>query len=146
MKTCAQPSQDEKASNRGASTPGDLLEMIKLMRGMAGDALDDDEFTFFLQGKGLPSEEGFAFLCFHDGCATLKVPFQSDSDWHPSQGWITPAKESIAKSLARKRRLFLSEPPDSSRRFLMPPEWTQHHHHLDFYNNKESVIIAHPEF
>ncbi len=110
--------------------PQSLLETIRRIRARAGDALAEEELTFFLQGWDLPEEEGFTFLCFHDGCVTLAVPAQYQTSRvtkacefvsgsvtvavpaqdktcrHPRSAWITPAREKIATELARKHGLF----------------------------------------
>src|SRR5271166_1606834 len=109
------------------STPS-LLETIRRFRARAGDALSDNEFTFFLLKWNLPAEQGFAFVCFQDGCVTLAVPVQDVSSSHPRSGWITPAKERMATELARKHGLFLSEPPDAPPAFVSPGTWETHHH------------------
>jgi hypothetical protein len=146
-----------------------LLETIRRIRARAGDALEEDELTFFLQRWDLPAEAGFTFLCFHDGCVTLAVPapdqpsritkaieFQSGSvvlavpaqnntPRQPRSAWITPAKEKIATAIARKHGLFVCEPPDSPPAFFPSEAW-ETHHHLRLSNRKETMVIAYPEF
>jgi hypothetical protein len=124
---------------------GSLLEAIRRIRARAGDALAGDEFTFFLQRWNLPAEEGFTFLCFHDGCVTLAVPAQDQTSRHPRSAWITPARERIAAELARKHGLFVSEPPDAPPAFVPSGAWDTNHH-LRLSNRKETIIIAYPEF
>ena len=122
-----------------------LLETIRRIRARVGDALEDQEFTFFLLRQDLPAEAGFSFLCFHDGCVTLTVPPQDLAAWHPPIGWINPAKESIGVQIAEKHGLFLSEPLDVPRT-VAPPGLGEVHHHLLLSSRKENLIIAHPEF
>jgi hypothetical protein len=146
-----------------------LLETIRRIRARAGDALADDELTFFLQRWDLPEEEGFTFLCFRDGCVTLAVPAQyqtsrmtkacefvsadvvlaaaapDPSPRHPRYAWITPARERIAAELARKHGLFVCEPPDAPPAFVPTAAW-EINHHLRLSNRKETIIIAYPEF
>jgi hypothetical protein len=122
-----------------------LLETIRRIRARAADALTDYELTCFLQRWDLPAEEGFTFLCFHDGCVTLAVPAQDQTSRPPRSAWITPAKERIAAALARKHGLFVSEPPDAPPAFLSVGAW-ETHHHLRLSNRKETIIIAYPEF
>ena len=122
-----------------------LLETIRRIRARAGDALADDELTFFLQRWDLPEEEGFTFLCFHDGCVTLAVPAQDQSTRHPRSTWITPARERIAAELARKHGLFVCEPPDAPPAFVASSAW-ETNHHLRLSNRKETIVIAYPEF
>jgi len=122
-----------------------LLETIRRIRARAGDALADDELTFFLQRWDLPEEEGFTFLCFRDGCITLAVPAPDKSSRHPRSAWITPAKERIAADLARKHGLFVCEPPDAPPAFVPSGAW-ETHHHLRLSNRKETIVIAYPEF
>jgi len=146
-----------------------LLETIRRIRARARDALGEDELTFFLQRWDLPEEEGFAFLCFRDGCVTLAVPTQyqtsritkacefasgsvifsapaqDKTSRHPRSEWITPAREKIAAELARKHGLFVCEPPDAPPAFVPSGAW-ETHHHLRLSNRKETIVIAYPEF
>ena len=141
------PCATEDAATAEIKSPSaaDLLETVKGYRADAGDGLTDEEFTFFLQRKHLPAEAGFSFVCFHNACVTLAVPPQQDKAWHPGAGWISPAKEKIAASIAQRHRFMLSEPPDAALKFLVPEGWAIRHH-LEFSNRRETLIIAHPEF
>jgi hypothetical protein len=121
-----------------------LLELIRGIRARAGDGLEDEEFAFFLQGRNLPEDSGFTFMCFHDGCVTLAVPPQDGISWDQS-GWIAPAKEIIGVELAQKHGLILSAPPDAPPALVSSGAW-EYHHHLRLSNRKETLIIAHPEF
>jgi hypothetical protein len=123
----------------------DLLETVKYLRATAGDSLDDNEFTFLVQEKNLPAEAGFRFLCFDKGCVMLAVPTQENASWHPTEGWIPPAKEKIATRLAKKYGFMLCEPPDLGTRLHLPYGMATHHH-LEFCKRNETVVIAHPGF
>ncbi|HXP61090.1 MAG TPA: hypothetical protein VN829_11395 [Dongiaceae bacterium] len=122
-----------------------LLETIRRIRARARDALGEEELTFFLQRWDLPEEEGFTFLCFHDGCVTLAVPVQNETSRHPRSAWITPARERIATALARKHGLFICEPPDAPPAFVPSGAW-ETHHNLQLSNRKQTMVIAYPEF
>lgn len=122
-----------------------LLDTIRRVRARAADALADDELTFFLLRWNLPTEEGFTFLCFHDGWVTLAVPAQAETSRQPRSAWITPARERIGAELARKHGLFLCEPPDAPPAFYASGTW-EIHHHLRLSSRKETRIIAYPEF
>jgi hypothetical protein len=126
-------------------TAGNLLETVKYNRAMTGDALEDDEFSFLMLQKHLPTEADFEFLCFRKGCVTLSVPLQDDACWHPAHGWISPEKEKVAALLAKKYKLMLSEPPDAGLRSLVPCGMAIRHH-IQLWNRKETIVIAHPEF
>lgn len=136
----------EMPTNRSAvETCEDLLETIKSFRSAVGDALEDEEFSFYMLGKNPPAQDGFSFLCFHNGFVTLNVPPQDDAAWHPANAWISPEKEKLARKFAEDHSLLLSEPPDSTLRFLLPAG-KKVHHHLHFCNRKETIVIAQPEF
>jgi hypothetical protein len=125
--------------------PTNLLDAIKLTRAEVGEALNDDELTRYLRQFPWPTEAGFAFLIFSNGYVTLSVPHQDLADWHPQQGWITPWKEQIAKTIAEKYGLELYEPIDVSSRFQNHRAGIATvHHHLEFTDNRQSVIVAHP--
>ena len=120
-----------------------LLDAIRTIRSEVGDGLGDDEFTRLLQQMELPTESGFTFLCYCDRFVTLSVPRQQPANWYPEKGWIVPAKEKIARTIAEKYGLSLCEPPD----ILYP--WlhaSNPHHHLQLSNQQEIVIIAHPQY
>ena len=126
-----------------------LLETIQALRAGVGDGLNDDELNYMLRQILLPSEAGFGFLSFLNGFVTLTVPQQQLTDWYPEQGtgWIVKAKERIARSIAAKHQLSLSEPPDESPSSLFPPaEPAKLHHHLEFSNRWETVVVAHPYY
>lgn len=122
-----------------------LLDSIRAIRASVGDGLNDGELTRLLRQTVLPTEAGFAFLSFSAGFVTLSVPPQDVADWYPEQGWIIPAKEQIARAVARKYRLSLCEPPDESVSVLSPASDSPTiHHHLELTNEWETVIVAHP--
>lgn len=134
---------------RGASASTQLLDRIRAARASVGDGLNDIEFTrYFLQTLP-PPEAGFSFLGFSDGFVALTVPEQELAEWYPERGWISPAKEQVARGLAERYGLSLAEPPDeclsclsaSSESGLLPT-----HHHLEFTNDAETVIVAHPRY
>lgn len=148
MSTRTDQERENKAAMAGRIMPPaaeDLLETVKCNRTMTGDALEDDEFSFLMLQKRLPTEADFKFLCFHKGCVTLSVPLQDDACWHPGKGWISPEKEQVAVQLAKKYKLMLSEPPDAALRSLVPYGMAVRHH-LQFWNRKETIVVAHPEF
>lgn len=120
-----------------------LLDAIKAIRSEVGDGLNDDEFTQLLLRMELPSEAGFAFLCYCDRFVTLSVPHQDPANWYPERGWILPGKEKIARSIAEKHGLSLCEPPDMLYPWFRAPN---PHHHLQLSNQKEIVIIIHPQY
>jgi hypothetical protein len=132
------------ASANVTSQPGEhLLDTIRAIRARVGDGLNDDEFTRLLHQAGLPVESGFAFLSYCDRFVTLKVPPQQPSDWYPDKGWVTAAKERIARKIAEKYGLLLCEPPD----MLNPwPGSPNLHHHLELSNQLETVVVVHPEY
>lgn len=122
-----------------------LLDTIQALRTRVGDGLNDQEFSRLLWEERLPSEAGFGFLSFAEGCATLCVPPQNPDDWSLAEVWIAPAKERIARLIAGKYQLLLSEPPDEIISSRLPPRNPpQEHHHLEFSNRKETVIVVHP--
>lgn len=130
---------------RKSETAYDLLESIKYIREIVGDGLQDEEFNAFVTQKKLRPEAGFGFLCFHNGCVTFSVPRQDDRAWHPVTGWICHRKEELAEGFGKKHKLSVSEPPDTSLLFQLPNNaWM--HHHFRFYDRRETIVIAHPEF
>jgi hypothetical protein len=148
MNTRTDKERESKAAIIGKTvtqTTEDLLETVKYNRAMAGDTLEDDEFSFLMLQKRLPAEADFKFLCFHNGCVTVSVPVQDDECWHPAQGWISFEKEKVAALVAKKYKLMVSEPPDAALRSLVPYGMAIRHH-LQLWNRKETIVIAHPEF
>jgi hypothetical protein len=122
-----------------------LLDDIRAIRASVGDGLDDNELTFLLQRRDLPTEAGFTFLSFSDGFVTLTAPQQDPADWYPEKGWIVADKERFARMIAQKYDLSLCEPPDDSLHLLVPPaDSPAVHHHLEFSNRVETVVVAHP--
>ena len=121
---------------------GSLLETIRASRERVWNGLTDEEFNFFIHEQTLPSECGFAFLCFHDGWVTLSVPGQDGESWHPKTRWVPAFKEAMAADIAQKHGLYLAEPPDKPT--LIPAPGAAHH--LRLYNDMETIVIAHPEF
>jgi hypothetical protein len=120
-----------------------LLDDIRAIRAEVGSGLNEDELTRLLQQTRLPAESGFAFLSYCDRFVALCVPPQDLAKWYPAEGWISPAKEKIARAIADKYRLSLCEPPDTAYPCMGLPNT---HHHLELGNEKETVIIAHPRF
>ena len=110
------PAKTNLTPKPGAS----LLDMIKAIRASVGDGLNDDELTHLLRQATLLSEAGFGFLSISNGVVTLSVPHQDLESWHSEQGWMPPEKERIAKAIAEKHRLSLSEPLITSSSFLAP--------------------------
>ncbi len=129
-----------------ASRPPSLLETICHLREQTGDGLEDDELSFLIRKRNLPSEAGFSFLCLHDGCVTLAVPEQDENAWHPApRGFISLQKESVAAGVAKKHQLALYEPPDlPSATFA--PRASEAHHHIQLADRTETLVIAHPAF
>jgi hypothetical protein len=127
-----------------APKPGKhLLDAIRTIRARVGDGLNDDEFTRLLHQAEMPIESGFAFLSYCDRFVTLKVPRQQLSNWYPQRGWVVPAKEKLARTIAEKYGLSLCEPPD----MLSPwPGSPDPHHHLELSNQQETIIVVHPEY
>src|SRR5512137_343436 len=97
-----------------------LLDTIKAIRASVGDGLNDDELTRLLRQATLLTEAGFGFLSISAGVVTLSVPHQDLASWHPEKGWIVPEKERIARAIAEKHGLSLSEPPDELPSFRFP--------------------------
>ena len=124
-----------------------LLDTIRAIRAGVGDGLNDDELTHLLRRTILPGEAGFGFLSYSDGFATLTVPHQELADWYSEKGWIAADKERIAKAIAEKHQLSLSEPPDETPSSLFPPsDPPNFHHHLELSNRWETVVVAHPYY
>jgi hypothetical protein len=126
------------------STPGKhLLDSIRAIRAEVGDRLNEDEFTRLLRQTELPIEAEFSFLSYSDRFVTLSVPRQELANWYPEKGWISPAKEKIARAIADKYGLSMCEPPDMAHPCLDSPN---PHHHLELCNHLETIIIVHPQF
>ena len=124
-----------------------LLDAIRATRESIGEGLNDDEFTRLLRLAALPTEAGFAFLCFCSGIVTLSVPRQDLAAWHPEKGWITPEKARIGKMIADKYGLSLGEPPDQSSSFRFPSSGAaNNHHHLELRNRRDAIVVAHPNY
>ena len=119
-----------------------LIPAIRAVRDRVGDGLNDDELTRLLRESALPSEAGFHFLSFCQGVVTFSVPRQDLAQWYPEQGWIAPAKEKVARTLAEKHGLSLCEPPDQSSTLAT----TNVRHHLELTNRWASVVVAHPDY
>ena len=127
-----------------STTTSNLLETITLLRMTVGDGLNDEEFSrLFLQDVN-SGEDGFTFVCLCHGWATFRVPPQNLMRWYPETGWISPAKEAIAKSIAQDCGLSLFEPPDE--KFPFSPAHSEGHHHLEMSRESETVVIAHPRY
>ncbi len=101
------------------STTSNLLEAITSHRMAVGDGLNDEELTRLFLQEVFPSEDGFTFVCLCKGWATFRVPPQNLIRWYPGTGWISTAKEAIARSIAQDCGLSLFEPPDE--RFSSSP-------------------------
>ena len=127
------------------STDSTLLDRIRALRAATHDGLNDSELTHLLLADCPVSEEGFSFACFSDGCVTLAVPRQNTADWYPPDGWIASGKEALARELAERHGLEISEPPDSTG-FWGSVDAGRIHHHLALYNSRETVIVIHPRY
>lgn len=124
-----------------------LLDTIKAIRATVGDGLNDDELTHLVRQTTLLTEAGFGFLSISGGVVTLSVPHQDLATWHPDDGWITPEKERIARAIAEKHGLSLSEPPDTPSNYLFPcPDEAKVHHHVELSNRWEAIVVAHPHY
>jgi len=121
-----------------------LLDTITSLRMSVGDGLTDEELTRLFLEEVFPSEDGFTFVCLCKGWATFRVPPQNLVRWYPEAGWINPAKEAIARSIAQDCGLSLSEPPDE--KFSFSPADSEAHHHLEMSHESETVVIAHPRY
>jgi hypothetical protein len=109
-----------------------------------GDGLTDEELTRLFLQEVFPSEDGFTFVCLRKGWATFRVPPQNFMRWYPETGWISPAKEAIAGSIAQDYGLSLSEPPDE--KCPISPVDSEGRHHLEMSHETETVLIAHPRY
>ena len=136
--------QPENRETMTDPTTPNLLEKIVSLRRTVGDGLNDEELTRLLLQEALPSEDGFTFVCLCKGWATFRVPPQNLVKWYPEKGWIAPAKEAIARSIAEKCGLLLFEPPDEQ--FSVSPAESEGHHHLEMGHGSETKVIAHPRY
>jgi len=125
-------------------TTSNLLETITSLRMAVGDGLNDEELTRLFLQELFPSEEGFTFVYMYKGVATFRVPPQDLLKWYPETGWITPAKEAIARSIAQDYGFSLYEPPDE--KFTFIPAESEGHHHLELTRGSETIVIAHPRY
>ena len=126
---------------------GNLLDTIKAIRASVGDGLKDDELTCLLRQTTLLSEAGFGFLSISDGVVTFSVPPQDPGSWYSDHAWIPPEKERIARMIAKKQRLSLSEPPNTPTHYLFPSgEPARPYHHFELSNRWEAIVIAHPHY
>jgi len=125
-------------------TAPNLLERIISLRATVGDCLSDDELTRLLREEDLPSEDGFTFVSLCQGYATFRVAPQNLVRWYPERGWIAPAKEAIARSIAEKCGFALFEPPDE--KFPFGPADSEGYHHLEMARDSETIVIAHPRY
>jgi hypothetical protein len=124
-----------------------LLETIKWLCARFGDSVTDDELTELLRQTALPTEAGFAFLRFSDGCVTLAVPPQNVSDWYAQSGSFAPLKRWIARIIAQKHGLSVQETiQDASKPLLPPTEVPNVHNHLELNDPSETLVVAHPRF
>lgn len=122
-----------------------LLDTIRAIRASVGDGLNDDELTRLLRERTLPTEAGFAFLSFYDGCVTLTVPPQDLEDWYPKQGWLVPEKQKIAEAIAEKYKLSFYEPVDMTWSVQDPQsDSAAIHHHFELCDCRQCVIVVHP--
>ena len=124
-----------------------LLDTIKATRASYGDSLNDQELTSLLWENRLPTEAGFGFLNLSDGFVTLSVPQQDLADWYPDKGWIAADKEHIARVIADKHQLTLSEPPDEPPSSYFPSSNPPDiRHHIELSSRWETVVLAHPHY
>ena len=124
-----------------------LLDAIRAIRAEIGDALNDDEFTRFLQESKLPAEEGFVFLSYSNGYVTLSVPRQNPADWYLEQGWIASAKGKAAQAIAVKHGLSVFEPVDATWSIpSFPTNAAVGRHHLELTDRRQTVVVAHSQF
>lgn len=137
------PDQDPRRES--ARNGQSLLEWIQAVRVGVGDGLNDAELTHLLREIVLPPEGCFRFLTYSEGFVTLVVPDQDPESWYPRQGWITEEKERLARGVAEKRGLRVCRPPDAIAGYRAPGDETRHvHHHLEFTNEVETLVVAHP--
>ncbi len=120
-----------------------LLDSIRSMRVSVGDELCDEEFTRLFREMEPPAEAGFAFLSYCNRFVMFGVPQQDFADWYPEQGWISPDKEKIAKTIAQKYEFTLCEPPDVKDPCKDAPN---PHHHLQLSDRQETIVVIHPRF
>jgi hypothetical protein len=124
-----------------------LLDAIKAIRASVGDGLNEDELTRLLRQATLLSEAGFGFLSLSGGVVTLSVPHQELKSWHSDHAWLPQDKVKIARAIAHKHQLSLSEPPNTSPSFLFPSsEPASPHHYFVLSNRWEPIVIAHPHY
>jgi hypothetical protein len=121
-----------------------ILETITSLRMAVGDGLNDEELTRLFLQEVFPSEDGFTFVSLCKGWVSFRVPPQNLTRWYPETGWICPAKEAIARSIAQDYGLSLFEPPDE--KFSFSPTDNDAHHHLEMSDESETVVIAHPRY
>jgi hypothetical protein len=134
-------------SNPTAKPGAHLLDTIKALRASVGDGLNDDELTRLLRQTTLLWEAGFGFLSMSNGVVTFSVPHQDLARWRSEQGWMPPEKEKIARLIAKKNGLSLSEPPTAPSHYLFPSgETGSPHHHFEMHNRWEAVVVAHPHY
>ena len=123
-----------------------LLETILAIRSSIGDGLSDVELTCLLRTT-LLSEAGFSFLSFSRGLVTLTVPEQDLTTWYPEQGWIAPAKEKVARTIAEKYELSIYEPLDKASNVWHPPKAPEiAHHHVEMSDRWQTVVVVHPRY
>jgi hypothetical protein len=145
MQATAEPPRVKNANDPAPPPTQSLLDTIRSIRELVGDGLGDEEFTCFIRKQNLPADNRFTFLCFHEGWVTFAVPAQGETSWHPTGGRICGEKEKIGAELAKKYGLHFAEPPDAS--LLIPaPGAAEPHHHLRLYDDKQTLVVAHPAF
>jgi hypothetical protein len=111
------------------------------MRNDVGSGLNEDALSdlILLEGGGL-SVHGFRLLRLSDGYVVFATPPQDRSKWYRQKGWPCAEKEAVARAIARKYALEISEPPDASGLRGEP------HHHLEFHRAENTLIEAHPKY
>ena len=118
-----------------------VLLVIRAMRNDVGQGLKEDALTdlILLEGGGL-SAHGFRFLRLSGGFVVFATQPQDRSKWYRQKGWPCAEKEAVARAIARKYALEISEPPDVSGPSGEP------HHHLEFHRHENTIIEAHPKY
>ena len=124
-----------------------LLDTLKWLCARFGDSVNDDELTQLLRKTALPTEAGFAFLRFSNGCVTLTVPPQNLADWCAENGSFTPLKRWVAGLIAEKHGLSVQETiQDASKPVFPTTEGPHIHNHLELSDPSETLLVAHPRF
>lgn len=121
--------------------PG-LLVLIRAVISDAGVGLKGNALTDLTHSQGGNQiEHGFQFLRLCGGLAVFAVPPQDRQKWSRQKGWPCPEKEMVARSIAQKPGLELSEPPDV--KILVGGEA---YHRCAFHRAGQTLIEAHPRY